>query len=560
MDVVIVRDIDRLTRNLTDWNAFEKVCVRHGVRLSAYTGGDLDLSTAEGAYYGGMETLRARRESAVKSARVREAQDREARKGRRLSGGQRWFGYTRIYANPDEPNPKKRHILREEINPVEADAIRDAAMRVLEHGESVASIVRDWTARGIKPVAAKQWWPTSIVGTLTSARLAGLLEWQGKKYPATQWPAIIDVDTHERLVKLFADPARRKHVVRAPAHLLSGIATCPKCGRGLHYRRYAQRRADSYACVVGPKGCGGTAIKAGLLEEYVTGAVLDALESPRVQEALREGEDQHAPRRAELLGQIRDAQERRDEARRDYSARVIDRADWLDIRQRTEDDISTARREYDRLTGSATVMSDIPPSERVRDAWESWNTDRRRAAIRAVLHRVIIKPLPPARHPTAATARTKPSAGNANGSPAAARRIRLAHLSSRRKRAAETGHGDRLRRSSGLCCRVPFILMLSLGGRGAGMSRRIAASIATAAGSSIRSGSPCRVRERRAFSAPACRMAARSSALILVGGRWSSVARPHPLPRSRSVIVHVHVHGACASLRGGPGRGRTGGH
>ena len=180
VDVVIVRDIDRLTRNLTDWNAFEKACVRHGVRLSAYTGGDLDLSTAEGAYYGGMETLRARRESAVKSARVREAQDREARKGRRTGGGQRWFGYTRIYANPDEPNHKKRHILREEINPAEAEAIRDAAVRVLEHGESVASIARDWAARGIRPVAAAQWWPTSIVGTLTSPRLAGLREWQGR--------------------------------------------------------------------------------------------------------------------------------------------------------------------------------------------------------------------------------------------------------------------------------------------------------------------------------------------------------------------------------------------
>ena len=396
VDVVIVRDIDRLTRNLTDWNAFEKACVRHGVRLSAYTGGDLDLSTAEGAYYGGMETLRARRESAVKSARVREAQDREARKGRRVGGGQRWFGYTRIYANPDEPNHKKRHIVREEINPVEADAIRDAAVRILDRGESVASIVRDWTARGIKPVAAKQWWPTSIVGTLTSPRLAGLREWQGRTYPATGWPAILDADTHERLVRLFADPARRKHVVRAPAHLLSRIATCPKCGNGLQYRRHGQiNRADSYGCVSGPAGCGGTAIKAELLEEYVTGAVLDALESPRVQEALREGEDHHAPRRTDLLAQIRDARERRDEARRDYSGRVIDRADWLDIRQRTEDAISAARREYDRLAGSATVMSDIPPSERVRDAWESWGTDRRRAAIRAVLHRIIIKPLPP---------------------------------------------------------------------------------------------------------------------------------------------------------------------
>ena len=163
----------------------------------------------------------------------------------------------------------------------------------------------------------------------------------------------------------------------------------------------------------GPAGCGGTAIKAGLLEEYVTGAVLDALESPRVQEALRDGEDAYAPRRAELLKQIRDAQERREEARRDYSGRVIDRADWLDIRQRTEDEISAARREYDRLAGSATVMSDIPPSERVRDAWESWGTDRRRAAIRAVLHRVLIKPLPAgANANVAGNSRTRPCAGN----------------------------------------------------------------------------------------------------------------------------------------------------
>src|SRR2546428_8390007 len=53
VDVVIVRDIDRLTRNLTDWNAFEKACVRHGVRLSAYTGGGPGPSTCAGGGCGG---------------------------------------------------------------------------------------------------------------------------------------------------------------------------------------------------------------------------------------------------------------------------------------------------------------------------------------------------------------------------------------------------------------------------------------------------------------------------------------------------------------------------
>jgi hypothetical protein len=42
-----------------------------------------------------------------------------------------------------------------------------------------------------------------------------------------------------------------------------------------------------------------------MIEEYVTGAVLDALESPRVQQAVRSGQDTDAPRRAELLAEIR---------------------------------------------------------------------------------------------------------------------------------------------------------------------------------------------------------------------------------------------------------------
>ena len=101
-----------------------------------------------------------------------------------VCGWDRVEAYARIYANPAEADPHKRAILREDINQPEADAIRDAAVRLLEHGESVRSITRDWTARGIKPVAGRQWYPSTWVGMMTSPRLAGLREWQGRKYPA----------------------------------------------------------------------------------------------------------------------------------------------------------------------------------------------------------------------------------------------------------------------------------------------------------------------------------------------------------------------------------------
>jgi hypothetical protein len=125
--------------------------------------------------------------------------------------------------------------VREDIDPVQAEALREAARRVLEFGEPVGAICRDWNERGIKPVAAKEWHNTSLVLTLISARLAGFREWQGQKYPTTQWPAIFDLDTHERLVKLFRDPARRPSPPCLPS--LPGMVSAHHPGNGRRSRR-----------------------------------------------------------------------------------------------------------------------------------------------------------------------------------------------------------------------------------------------------------------------------------------------------------------------------------
>jgi hypothetical protein len=96
-------------------------------------------------------------------------------------------------------------------------------------------------------------------------------------------------------------------VVGRKQHLLSGIARCGKCGGPLYPYGARGGKSATYRCVTGPagKGCGGISVNAEILDEYVTGAVLDALESPRVQQAVQAGEDTSAPRRAELLEEIR---------------------------------------------------------------------------------------------------------------------------------------------------------------------------------------------------------------------------------------------------------------
>ena len=98
-----------MTRNLADWDRFEKAAIEHHVILSAYAGGDLDLSTPEGAYYGGMETLRAKRKSAVRSVRVREAHDRIARQGKIPGGGPRWFGMDPRVGQPGRDSAPAGH-------------------------------------------------------------------------------------------------------------------------------------------------------------------------------------------------------------------------------------------------------------------------------------------------------------------------------------------------------------------------------------------------------------------------------------------------------------------
>jgi site-specific DNA recombinase len=215
----------------------------------------------------------------------------------------------------------------------------------------------------------------------------------GPDVPA-RWPAILDEDTYERLVNLFADPSRRAHVVGRKQHLLSGIVRCGKCGGPLYPVRGQHGEISDLPV---RDGAGRQRVRRDLGQRGNPGRVRDRRGPGRagIPPRSASGAGRRGHQRAAPRGTARgdpQAQDKRAEARRDWAEDTIDKADWLDIKQRTEARIATARKQYDKLTGSAAVFGDIPASDMVRDAWQDWNTDRRRGAVKAVLNQVIVSP------------------------------------------------------------------------------------------------------------------------------------------------------------------------
>ena len=95
-------------------------------------------------------------ESKLRSDRVKAAVQRNAEAGRRTGGGSRPFGYKIIRHDLGEGARRRYRIIGEEIEPIEAETIKEAAARVLR-GESIRSIAFDFNDRGIKPVGGGRW-------------------------------------------------------------------------------------------------------------------------------------------------------------------------------------------------------------------------------------------------------------------------------------------------------------------------------------------------------------------------------------------------------------------
>lgn len=368
VDAVITWDLDRLHRRPLDLEEFFAVCDAAGLRHLATVGGDVDLSTGEGL-------LVARIKGAVAAEEARKIRERTRRKkteiaetGLPAGGGRRPFGY-----RPDRLTP----------DPLEADTLCLAAARVLA-GDPLAAIVRDLNRDGPPPVHGGIWRTNAIRKALTAPRTAGLRQHQGRVIGDAAWPAILDRATWERVRAVLTHPDRR-HNATARRYLLTGILAChcaqPMCGRG----RYTGTRHHSYWCPRTRGGCG-TAIIADPLDQYVTGWVLEYIDSDELAQHLHVGDDQH------LLDEIAGCEARLETLAVEWADDQITRGEWAAARQTLTARIDAARRrlvhsqETDRVARLAGRGSDLAA------AWPQLTVDRRRAIIAATVDTITIGP------------------------------------------------------------------------------------------------------------------------------------------------------------------------
>jgi site-specific DNA recombinase len=234
---------DRLTRNMRELEDVLEALEEGGAQVASVTGGNVDLATPAGRAMVRVIGAMARQETEQKAARQRSKAREVAEAGRPSGGGNRPYGFERdgITHRPEE-----------------ADALREAAKDILSGGS-----LTSWSKKlGIQRKTLRR--------ALTSPRLAGLREHNGKLYKAV-WEPIISPDERLRLVALLD---RNTEPVKAPRYLLSGLLHCGRCGARMvphTVPRATGKRVRRWNC----KACNGNGILAEPLEKLVEDTVTE---------------------------------------------------------------------------------------------------------------------------------------------------------------------------------------------------------------------------------------------------------------------------------------------
>lgn len=318
IDVLVVWEPSRATRDRQVWAALAAVCEDHDVLIAA-NGQVYDLADPDQAFQLDLFFSLGVRESGVTRKRILRTVRAQAAKGR--PHGKLPYGYKREY------DPDTGVLLRQVIREDQAEIVREIARRVLA-GDAVLSITSDLNARGVPAPRGEMWVSGPTKELVINPRYVGDRVHQGKVVGPADWPAILDRETHLAVVSRLTDPKRGGRRNSAVKYLLSGIVTCDVCGGEMLANR--SRGYPAYSCMgvartsqQGPGLLGHVARKITRVDADVEALMVARLSRPDLADLLAARDNRDEGQMQGLRDELASARAQLEEARGAAAARKL---------------------------------------------------------------------------------------------------------------------------------------------------------------------------------------------------------------------------------------------
>jgi DNA invertase Pin-like site-specific DNA recombinase len=365
VDVIIVRKLNRLTRNPRDWGRLRA----SGVKFVEWGGsGDIMPNLVADIMASMAESETEELSERVKLSEARRVQPLDGSPAAPPRGGTRHWGYTADHR----------------VIPEEAEVIQECAQRWLD-GEPMLALVEDLARRGVRTPTGSTWANTSLKRALLSPRLASIRRHNGREHRGN-WEPILTVETHEALRNAVGrSKLQRPH----RRWLLRNLIKCSRCG---NVRRREPSALNGRTHSYGPRyRCAGCDLT--IVAEPVDALVFDAALGRHRRRQFASASDAEA----ELIRAERAVTEARDRLER------LNHAHWVEgalsaeeyhvhapaLRER----IATLEADATRLRTARTETANVWRSlAKMVETAESATWDDRRRIIESVVERVEIEP------------------------------------------------------------------------------------------------------------------------------------------------------------------------
>jgi site-specific DNA recombinase len=412
-DVIVVWHLDRLLRKNKD---LERV-IDLGVDVFPVTSagaGPLDLSSSGGRMTARMGTVVATWEGEQKAERMWLAMRQRAEQGKPWWSS-RPFGF--------ELDGTHRQS--------EATALARAYGDLLT-GASLPSLARQLNDAGHTTCRGGQWTATTLRPVLLNARNAAVRVYDGEEIGRAAWEPIVSEEVWRAAVRHLTNPARRTGGGGAePRNLLTGVATCGKCGGTVKvgWRGGRAGKPGAYAVYV-CRASSCVSVPVIEADAAVTARLVRELDSPHAREEWRASRKRGGEVSQTLLVEEATLRSRLDAVAEDYADGLMDRGQFraaserlrsrlADVEQRIEEAEQAAHLAEAVSHGSEALQSFLALDPTTPDPENApMNVDELRTLVSAVFERVEFLPrgrgvrmLHPdhfrftPRHPEVATAR-----------------------------------------------------------------------------------------------------------------------------------------------------------